>query len=104
MGVDTYHFSITWSKLFPTGGADEQPDAEYELYIERLLDGLMAANIKAVVTIFSWGFNLTYHYVWLIHSVKPFKSKNRDKIDLDAPNPNLKKGCDRDFLRQGLTY
>ena len=36
-------------------------------------------------------------------SVKPFKSKNRDKIDLDAPNPNLKKGCDRDFLRQGLT-
>ena len=30
-------------------------------------------------------------------SVKPFKSKNRDKIDLDAPNPNLKKGCDRDF-------
>ena len=31
-------------------------------------------------------------------SVKPFKSKNRDKIYLDAPNPNLKKGCDRDFL------
>ena len=30
-------------------------------------------------------------------SVKPFKSKNRDKIDLDASNPNLKKGCDRDF-------
>ena len=32
-------------------------------------------------------------------SVKPFKSKNRDKVILDAPNPNLK-GCDtygRDF-------
>ena len=28
---------------------------------------------------------------------KPFKSKNRDKIDLDATNPNLKKGSDRDF-------
>ena len=26
-----------------------------------------------------------------MHSVKPFKSKNRDKIDLDASNPNLKK-------------
>ena len=37
-------------------------------------------------------------------SVKPFKSKNRDKIDLDAPNPNLKKGCDRDFLRQPNLY
>ena len=29
-------------------------------------------------------------------SVKPFKSKNRDKIDLDVTNPNLKKGSDRD--------
>ena len=32
-----------------------------------------------------------------IISVKPFKSKNRDKIYLGAPNPNLKKGSDRDF-------
>ena len=29
--------------------------------------------------------------------VKLFKSKNRYKIDLDAPNPNLTKGSDRDF-------
>ena len=26
-----------------------------------------------------------------MYSVKPFKSKNRDKIYLDAPNQNLKK-------------
>ena len=31
-----------------------------------------------------------------IASVKPFKSKNRDKIYLDATNSNLKKGSDRD--------
>ena len=31
----------------------------------------------------------------IIVSVKPFKSKNRDKIYLDTPN--LKKGYDRDF-------
>ena len=30
-------------------------------------------------------------------NVKLLKSKNRDKIYLDAPNPYLKKGCDRDF-------
>jgi len=35
--------------------------------------------------------------IWTMVSVKPFKSKNRDKIDLDAPNRNLKKGSDRDF-------
>ena len=52
MGVDTYHFSITWSKLFPKGGVNEQPDTEYESYLETLLDGLLVANIKAVVTIF----------------------------------------------------
>ena len=33
-------------------------------------------------------------------SVKPFKSKNRDKIDLDAPNPNLKKVAIEIFERQ----
>ena len=38
-----------------------------------------------------------FKYNLNIHSVKSFQSKNRDKIYLDAPNPNLKKGCDRDF-------
>ena len=61
MGVDTYHFSITWSKLFPNGGAEEQPDQEYESYLESLLDGLMVANVKAVVTIFSLGLNFIHH-------------------------------------------
>ena len=28
-----------------------------------------------------------------MNSVKPLKSKNRDRIDPDL-NPNLKKGCD----------
>ena len=32
-----------------------------------------------------------------IVSVKPIKSKNRDKIDLVARNPNLIKGSDGDF-------
>ena len=27
---------------------------------------------------------------------KPFKTKNQDKIDLDATNSNLEKSCDRD--------
>ena len=38
------------------------------------------------------------NFIYHMTSVKPFKSENRDKIDLDAPNPNLKKGCDRDFF------
>ena len=37
---------------------------------------------------------------YVIYSVKPFKSKNRDKIDLDATNPNLKKVLIEIFERQ----
>ena len=32
-----------------------------------------------------------------MNSVKPFKAKNCGKIDLDAPKPNLKKGCEKIF-------
>ena len=44
-----------------------------------------------------------FHATICLYSVKPFKSKNRDKIDLDATNPNLKKGSDR-FSSDSLTY
>ena len=37
------------------------------------------------------------HRIWLIVSVKSFKSENHDKIYPDAKNPNLKNGCDGDF-------
>jgi len=47
-----------------------------------------------------YGFQSLKNSLDNISSVKPFKSKNCDEIYLDAPNPNLKKGCDRDFLRQ----
>ena len=40
----------------------------------------------------------------VISSVKPFKSKNRDKIYLDAPNTNLKKRLWWRFLSDSLTY
>ena len=42
-----------------------------------------------------------------ITSVKPFKSKNHDKIFLYTTNPSLKKGSDRDFratCRDSITY
>ena len=51
------------------------------------------------ISVFS-GSNINIYeiiYLIIITSVKPVKSKNRDKFDLDATNPNLKKGSDRDF-------
>ena len=37
------------------------------------------------------------HILCCIYSVKPFKSKYRDKIDQDPTNPNMKKVLDGDF-------
>ena len=36
--------------------------------------------------------------------MKPFTPKNIDKIDLNATNPNLKKGSDRDFQAQPINF
>ena len=47
-----------------------------------------------IIDIFSAIFLLRFYSN---KSVKAFKSKNRYKIYLDAPNPNLKKGCDKYF-------
>ena len=45
--------------------------------------------------LFMVDFRCIWGYIYNRYSVKPFKSKNRDKIHLDAPN--LKKGGDKDF-------
>ena len=51
-----------------------------------------------------WYFvQLCFGLLWPINSVKPFKSKNRDKIDLDAPNlKNVMKRFSSDSLTNEL--
>jgi beta-glucosidase len=70
LGVDAYRFSISWPRVLPAGiGAVNQPGLDY---YSRLVDDLLAAGIKPVVTLYHWDFP------WVLHQKGGFH--NRDVI------------------------
>ncbi len=52
LGVDTYRFSISWSRVMPNGSGELAPTG-LDFY-DRLVDGLAARNITPVATLFHW--------------------------------------------------
>ncbi|XP_041974950.1 myrosinase 1-like isoform X2 [Aricia agestis] len=53
LGVDFYRFSLSWSRILPTGRIDQiNPDGIR--YYNDLLDALAAKNIEPLVTLFHW--------------------------------------------------
>ena len=53
MGLPAYRFSISWSRVFPSGAVDEENAAGVAFY-RRLLSLLKEAGIKAMVTLYHW--------------------------------------------------
>jgi beta-glucosidase len=52
LGVNSYRFSIAWSRILPTGrGPINQPGLDF---YDRLIDGLVERNISPVVTLYHW--------------------------------------------------
>ncbi|XP_011669546.2 cytosolic beta-glucosidase [Strongylocentrotus purpuratus] len=51
LGVTHYRFSFSWSRIFPKGFVDEVNPAGVQYY-HRLIDALLAANIKPAVTLY----------------------------------------------------
>ncbi len=59
LGVDAYRFSISWPRVLPAGtGAVNQPGIGY---YSRLVDDLLAAGIKPVITLYHWDFPQVLH-------------------------------------------
>ncbi len=52
LGVDSYRFSIAWPRIFPEGKG--QPRQEGIDFYNRLVDELLAANIKPALTLYHW--------------------------------------------------
>ena len=60
IGLQAYRFSVSWSRVMPTGtGAINQEGLDF---YSRLVDELLAAGIRPLVTLFHWDLPLSLHH------------------------------------------
>lgn len=52
LGIDSYRFSLSWTRLFPTGDGLRN-EAGFDFY-NRLINSLIAAGIEPVITLYHW--------------------------------------------------
>lgn len=53
LGAQAYRFSSSWTRMFPDGTLASRNEAGFDFY-NRLIDGMLARNIKPIMTLFHW--------------------------------------------------
>ncbi|KAM4731306.1 lactase/phlorizin hydrolase-like [Anableps anableps] len=53
LGVNTYQFSISWARIFPSGHRDSQSE-KGALYYDNLINALIESGIQPVATLYHW--------------------------------------------------
>lgn len=53
-GSDTYRFSISWSRVIPLGGRDDDVNEAGIAFYNRVIDGCLARGIQPWVTLYHW--------------------------------------------------
>ncbi|XP_061923161.1 lactase/phlorizin hydrolase-like [Entelurus aequoreus] len=68
--VNTYQFSISWARIFPSGYQKSKSDRGV-LYYDKLINALIESGIQPVVTLYHWDLpqELQYHGGWTNASI-----------------------------------
>lgn len=54
LGAKSYRFSLSWSRIIPLGGRNDPVNEKGLQYYINLVDGLRAAGIEPMITLFHW--------------------------------------------------
>lgn len=54
LGAKSYRFSLSWSRIIPLGGRNDPINEKGLQYYIKLVDGLRAAGIEPMITLFHW--------------------------------------------------
>ena len=115
LGVKSYRFSISWTRIFPKGVGEINPLGI--AYYDKLIDSLIENNITPFVTLFHWDYPLELYYrggwlsedspKWFEEYVKVIVDKFSDRVQYwitqNEPECYICNGLDIGRHAPGLT-
>jgi len=110
LGVNSYRFSMAWSRMFPDGNVANRNQKGFDFY-NNLIDELLAKNIKPIITLYHWDLPQTLQDIggWanreiplrLAEYAKEAAQAYGDRVEMFAP---INESWVMSWLGYGLGY